>query len=187
MQTLPATETAIADDFRLLLGLLAGPGEAVGSNALGTLLRTGRDAGKQRMALQLLARAAGDELGRARLRRELGGLLVATGELAIEEDVRLTRAQLALVDNDYDAAESDARTVLERFPGSELRAAALGVLVGVDWERGRYRVAAANAAAAREALGPGRARAEFGVLWAEAFFRAGDFRSAVAAYEAALV
>lgn len=187
LQTLPATETAIADDFRLLLGLLAGPGEAVGSNALGTLLRTGRDAGKQRMALQLLARVAGDELGRARLRRELGGLLVATGELAIEEDVRLTRAQLALVDNDYDAAESDARTVLERFPGSELRAAALGVLVGVDWERGRYRVAAANAAAAREALGPGRARAEFGVLWAEAFFRAGDFRSAVAAYEAALV
>jgi tetratricopeptide (TPR) repeat protein len=186
LQTLPAAETAMADDFRLLLGLLAGPGEAVGSNALGTLLRTGRDAGKQRMALQLLARAAGDGLGRARLRRELGGLLMATGELAIEEDVRLTRAQLALVDNDYDAAESDARTVLERFPGSELRAAALGVLVSVDWERGRYRAAAANAAAAREALGPGRARAEFGVLLAEAFFRAGDFRSAAAAYEAAL-
>lgn len=186
LQTLPAAETAMADDFRLLLGLLAGPGEAVGSNALGALLRTGRDAGKQRMALQLLARAAGDGLGRARLRRELGGLLMATGELAIEEDVRLTRAQLALVDNDYDAAESDARTVLERFPGSELRAAALGVLVSVDWERGRYRAAAAHAAAAREALGPGRARAEFGVLLAEAFFRAGDFRSAAAAYEAAL-
>lgn len=186
LQSLPAAEAQVRDDFNLLLGLIAGPADAVGRNALTNLLARGQDEGKQRVALQLLVRATGDANSRDRLRQSLARLIAEPTAHPIEEDLRLVRAQLALADNLYDVAEGDARVILERFPGSELRAAALGVLVGVDWERGRFRAAAANAAAARTDLPPGQTRAELGVLLAEAFFRAGDYRSAADGFAASL-
>jgi hypothetical protein len=56
------------------------------------------------------------------------------------------------------------------------------------WEQGRYRSVADNARKARAELSAaaGQARADFGVLEAEAWFRAGDFRNAADAYAAVL-
>jgi hypothetical protein len=98
----------------------------------------------------------------------------------------LFRAQVNLADKAYGLAVGDAQALLEKFPGSPLKPAALGVLLGVAWEQRRYRLAADYATQARAALPPGQTHAQLGVLVAEAWFRAGDFRSAADAYAAVL-
>lgn len=182
----PAEERGATDDFRLLLGLIAGGGEGAGRAALAALLATGSDATKQRVALQLLARDATRPAARAQLRADLDRLIAQTPAHPILEDLLLTRAQLALQEKDYARAEDDARALLQRFPGSLLKANALGVLTSAAWEQRRYRTAADLGAKAAAELPPGEMRAQFNVLVAEAWFRAGDFRTAADAYAAAL-
>jgi tetratricopeptide (TPR) repeat protein len=74
-----------------------------------------------------------------------------------------------------------------------MKGLALGVLTGFAWEQGRYRNAANQATKAREVLPAGEARAQLGVLVAEAWFRAGlssrsatDYRNAADAYATTL-
>ena len=62
----------------------------------------------------------------------------------------------------------------------------LACCVGVAWEQGRYRMAADFAMQARAALPPGQMHGQLGVIEAEAWFRAPDFRSAADAYAAVL-
>jgi len=187
LRVLPGSETAVHDEYQLLLALIAGPRDAAGRAALTTLLRLGADPAKQRIALQILLRAGAEPAVRGHLKRTLEELLRGEGGHPIEEDLRLVRAQLARQDDQLEVAEMEARTLLDRFPGSALRPAALGVGVGGGLERGRFSAAAAHATEARADLPAGQARAELGVLQAEAFFRAGDFRSAANAYAAALI
>ncbi len=59
-------------------------------------------------------------------------------------------------------------------------------MAGSAWEQHRYRTAADYAAKAGSELPQGTVRAEFSVLVAESWFRAGDYRSAADAYAAAL-
>ncbi len=184
--TLPSEERTEADDFRLLLGLIATAEEGAGRNALENLLANGTDANKQRIALQVLAAASTRDPSRTLFRRELD-LLIGTSEPhPILEDLLLFRAQVALAEKNYQQAEDDARGLLEKFPGSQLKAHALGVLTQSAWEQKRYRNAADQATKAAAELPAGRTRAELGVLVAEAWFRAKDFRSAADAYAAAL-
>jgi tetratricopeptide (TPR) repeat protein len=93
----------------------------------------------------------------------------------------------------YARAEDDANAVLQKFPGSPLKAHAYAVLAGSAWEQRRYRTAADFGFKAGRELPAGPVRSEFSVLVAEAWFRAGvqgkdagDFRSAADAYAAAL-
>jgi len=184
---LPPEARATADDFRLLLGLIAGPGTPSGQQALTELLRTGSDREKQRIALQLLARATAQPgADRDAFHRLLDELIWAAQPHPILEDLLLLRAQMNLADKKYGLASTDANALLEKFPGSPLKPAALGVLLGVAWEQRRYRLAADYAAQARAALPPGQTHAQLGVLVAEAWFRAGDFRNAADAYAAVL-
>jgi hypothetical protein len=115
----------------------------------------------------------------------------------------LVRAQLGLVEKQVQVvekmavpetvvavnlaqAESDAKLLLAKFPASELKPAALGVLADQAWELKRFRTAADYAAQAQaESLTPD-VRAALGVMVAEAHFRAGDFDAAAKAYAAAL-
>lgn len=191
--SLPAEERAELDQTRLLLGLIAGAAEGEGRNALERLLERGSDRDKQRIALQLLARASPANPQLAGFRRQLDELIAAKTPHPILEDLLLFRAQVALasasVDNSsegYARAEDDARTLLQKYPGSPLKAHAYGVLTESAWEQHRYRTAADNAARARAEPGAGPERAALGVLVAEAWFRARDFRSAADAYAAAL-
>lgn len=199
LQALPAAELAARDDFRLLLGLVAGVRRGEGRNALERLLAGAVDPTLQRVALRLLADGAVD----AAFYRTLNDLITATPQHPILEDLLLVRAELGLVEKNLPvvpvaaAAESfvtanqaqterDAKALLEKFPGSPLKPAALAVLADLAWEMKRYRTAADYAAQARAALPPGNVRAALGVLVAEAWFLAGDFRSAEEAYAAAL-
>jgi len=177
---LPPSARAMADDFHLLLGLIAGPDTDPGRPALAELLRNGSDGTKQRIALQLLGPAA------ARPGGLLDELIGVTPPHPILEDLLLFRAQTNLMDKRYGLASTDANVLLEKFPGSTLKPAALGVLLGVAWEQRRYRLAADYAAQARAALPVGETHARLGVLVAEAWLRAGDFRNAADAYAAVL-
>ncbi|ACB73534.1 hypothetical protein [Opitutus terrae] len=206
---LPAEEKAEIDETRLLLGMIGGAAEGVGRNALERLLERGTDREKQRLALQLLASASTRPAQRTSLRRLLDTLVAAPQPHPILEDLLLYRAELALAEartgsqpDGYAQAEDDVRTLLERFPGSPLKAHAYLVLTDAAWEQNRYRTAADNAAKAREQLpvtpGTAEARARLGLLIAEAWFRAGlkadasgsngtaDFRNAADAYQAVL-
>ncbi len=179
--------SATADDFRLLLGLIAGPDTDPGLQALTELLRNGSDRTKQRIALQLLGKVAAQAgAGREAFLRLLDELVGAAQPHPIMEDLLLFRAQVNLAAKAYLLAIGDARVLLEKFPGSPLKPAALGVLLSVAWEQRRYRLAADYATQARVTLPPGQMHAQLGVLVAEAWFRAGDFRNAADAYAAVL-
>jgi TolA-binding protein len=193
LMTLPAEERGELDQTRLLLGLIAGAAEGEGRNALERLLDRGSDRDKQRIALQLLARASTRNPQLAAFRHELDELIGAKSPHPILEDLLLFRAQVALAaarsdrtSEGYAQAEDDARSLLQRFPGSPLKAHAYGVLTESAWDQHRYRTAADNAAKARAALAAGPERAALGVLVAEAWYRARDYRSAADAYAAAL-
>ena len=183
---LPRDERQFADDFRLWLGLIAGATDGVGRTALLELVAGGRDGVRQRLALRLLAQASEKNPGRGQLRAELGRWIAETPAHALQEEFYLYRANLLLGDKSYAAAEDDARALLEKFPGSPLRAEAWEVLTGAAWEQRRYRLAADSAKKAAAALPAGARRAELGVLVAEAWFRAQDFRPAADAYAAVL-
>jgi tetratricopeptide (TPR) repeat protein len=180
------TERAMADQFRLMLGLIAGERSVAGRQAFLKLLRDAQKPETQRLALQLLARGAKTAAEHELLRRDLGELIGAPAPNRIIEDLLLTRAKVALADKDYAHAEEDARALLERYPGTTLKAAALGVRLAVAWDLQRPRTAAEVITQLREMIGPGRERAELGVLLAEAFFRAEDYKNAANAYDAAL-
>lgn len=187
--TLPAEEQAERDDFQMLLGLIAGAQAGPGRQALQNLLTSGADPVKQRVALQILARASTEGEARTQFRRELDQLLASAPSHPILDDLLLVRAQLALATKDYARAETDARTLLEKFPGSRSKAEAYGVLTAAAWEQFRYRAAADLATKARDELtgeATARQRAELGVLVAEAWFRARDFPNAADAYSAVL-
>jgi tetratricopeptide (TPR) repeat protein len=186
--TLHPQERVRADDFRLLLGMIAGAGDGAGRSALVQLLENGGDPDRQRVALELLGRALSRGAGRDFFRTELDKLVARPSPHPILDDLLLARAELALGDKppEYAAAEGSAHALLDHFPGSPLKAHALGVLTRAAWEEGRFRTAADFARQARQALPPGDAKARLGVVMAESWFRAGDFRSAADAYEAAL-
>lgn len=180
---LPEGERAVREDLRLMLGLVAGADDSAGRGALEAVLAEGGEADKQRVALQVLARRVRE--GRGELR--LAGLIQRTDPPhAILEDLLLVRAELRLAAKAYAEAEADATALVQRFPNSSLRAAALGVLAQVQWELRRFRGAADYAAQARVATSDPEARAALGVLIAEAYFRAGDFTGAAGAYGVAL-
>ncbi len=186
LSVLPASERDAADQLGLMLGLIAGEGSVAGRQAFRQLLRDAQRPETQRVALQLLVRGAKTPAEREQLRRDLSELIGAPTQHPIIEDLLLARAQTALTDKAYAPAEEDARVLLERYPGSPLRASALGVRLAVAWDLKRYRTAADVIAQLRGVIPPGREHAELGVLLAEAFFRAEDYRNAADAYEAAL-
>lgn len=193
LRILPAEERSETDHFRLLIGLISGASSGVGRHELFELLTSGTDPDRQRIALQLLVRTSQEGASRTELSAKLDRLIAEAKPHPILESLLLTRAQLALGDRLYAQAEDDAHALLERFPGSPLKANAYAVLAGSAWEQYRYRTAADYAFKAGAELPAGPVRAEFSLLVAESWYRAGligkdagDFRSAADAYATAL-
>lgn len=191
LQNLPREQRLVSDEWMLLLGLIAGPADGTGRNALRNLLTVGTDRDKQRVALQLLARNAAQPNRREEFQAKLDELIGAARPHPLLEELLLFRAQLALTDRkegqaNLTRAEEDVTQLLQRFPGSQLKAFAYGVLTNAAWERGQYHNAANLAVKSREQLQAGETHARLGLLIAEAYYRASDFVSAADAYRAAL-
>lgn len=182
----PSSERNNADQLRLTFGLIAGETSDEGRRAFLQLVQEGQRLETRRIALQLLVRGASTPLDRDRLRRDLTAMIGGVAQNPVMEDLLLARAQIALQDKNYAPSEVDARALLERYPNTPLRESALGVLLSVTWDLKRYRTAADVIAQLRTMLPPGKKKSELGVLLAEAFFRAQDFRNAADAYEASL-
>jgi len=183
---LPQSEKNVADQLRLVLGLVSGEGSQAGQQAFRQLLREGQKPETQRLALQLLTRGAKTLADRDLLRRDLTDLITTPVQNPIIEDLLLVRAQTELIDKQYALAYEDARALLERYQTSTLKAAALGVQLSVAWDLKRYRLVADVIVKLREIIPESRERAELGVLLAEAFFRSEDYKNAAYAYDAAL-
>lgn len=178
-------ETAARDEWLFLIGLIAGANDNAGREALERLLANSGDPRKQRAALRLLANASRTKDRSGGFQNMLDRLIASVPPHPILDDLLLFRAQFAFAAKDYNTAENDANRLRAEFPA--LRASALGILTGVAWERGAYRAAASWASEARAQQGlPQNTRAQLGVLVAEAWFRAGDFRNASDAYGSAL-
>jgi cellulose synthase operon protein C len=199
LQALPAGEQTARDDFRLLLGLIAGPQRAEGRSALEGLLTSAGDPTLQRVALQLLARDAAD----AAFYAKLNALITAPAPHPILADLLLVRAQLALTEKripvversapvdsvttlNQAQADLDAKALLTKFPNSQLKPAALALLADLSWELKRFRTSADYAAQARVELPSGDIKASLGVMMAEAYFLAEDYEAAAVAYGTAL-
>lgn len=183
---LPQSERNVADQLRLVLGLVSGEGSIAGRQAFLQLLRDGQKPETQRLALQLLTHAAKTPADREQLTRDLTDLISLPTQSPVIEDLLLVKAQTELADKKDAAADEDARALLDRYPNSSLKAAALGVRLSVAWNLKRYRTAADVIAKLREIIPQGSERSELGVLLAEAFFRAEDYRNAAYAYDAAM-
>jgi cellulose synthase operon protein C len=186
LPAIPPSERDEIDKVRLLLGLIGGAADGTGRNALFQLLASGQDPGRQRIALQLLADASPRGTAATEFRQKIDTLIGQTPAHPVLEYLLLARAQVALTEKEYAQAESDAKQLLDQFPGSPLRVHALGVLTSSAWEQQRWRLSADYAAKARGALPAGAARAQLGVLVAEAWYRAGDYPNAAEAYAAVL-
>ncbi len=183
---LPAGERTEADQLRLLLGLIAGENSGAGRQAFRQLLRDAQRPETQQIALLLLVRAAQKNPNeRAQLIKDLGDLILL-GQHPLIDELYLARAQAYLDDKNYAAAEVDARTLVELYPGSKKKGGALLVRLAVAWDQKRYRTAADLITQLRQITEEGRLRAELGVLLAEAYFRAEDYRNAADTYAAAL-
>ncbi len=189
LRALPAADRTHSDDFRLLLGVIAGAESQVGRNALEGLLTDADTGDLQRLALQMLAAGSPREPERTQFRKLLNSLIDVPTRHPILNDLLLVRAEFALEDKDYAQAEQDAQNALSRLSRSPLEADALGLLARSAWEQRRYRSTADYATKAHAVLPPTDVRyGAFGVLVAEAWFRAGgadDFKSAADAYATA--
>jgi hypothetical protein len=207
----PAQERAAKDELHFVLGLVGDRSRnGAGRAALVQLLELGFNVQRQRQALQLLAEASRQEPERGQFRTELNRLLAGRPSPGLLEATRFFRAQLALAEGDFVRAEGEANALLKEFPASRLRLHAWTLLTQSAWEQRRYRLAADYAGKARSELAPAsppaearpaavlpssgfsdtlvpaRVLADLGVTEAEAWFRAGDYRSAADAYAAVL-
>ncbi len=187
LQALNAASRPIADEWELLIGLMAGADDGVGRSALLNLVARGVDRDKQRVALRLLMALAPESAGGVAFRARLDELIAAPDPGKVLEDLLMSRAELALRAKAYASAEADADRLLKQFPGSDHKVSALRVQASAAWAEARYRSAASFAASARAELSAGNAlRQKLGVLMAEAYFRARDFRTAADAYASVL-
>ena len=180
LRILPKQERSDADSFHLLLGVIAGASDGAGRHALIQLLTDGSDPALQRVALQLLSSGSTDGNARTEFKQTLDRLIAT--QHPILESLLLYRAQLNLDEKEYSLAEADAQMLRDKFPGSALKPYAYMVQTNSAWQQSRYRTAADDANKARADLKAGPVRSELGVLVAEAWFRARDFRSAADAY-----
>jgi hypothetical protein len=197
----PQQNRTARDEMRFFLGVLGDrQRNGAGRNALIQLLETGQSPERQRQALQLLAAASDKGAERGDYKKLLERLANAKPDHPIKETILFFRAQAALADKDYVSAERDAGALTTQFPRSPLKVHAFGLLAQSAWEQRRYRQAASHAGRAQQELAaaaaPGaaagaaarlpmfsdEARADLGVLEAEAYFRAEDYRNSADAY-----
>ena len=191
LMMLPVLERSRIDDLHFLLGMISGVNEGAGRNSLFQLLETGSDTDRQREALQLLARGMTQGFSRDILRQEVDKLIANKVAHPILDDLLLLRATLALQDSDFITAEDKAQMLLDRFPGSNLKPYALGILADTAWEQQHYRTAADYARQTKLALSEDsrniEVRKRLSAVIAEAWFRARDYRNAADAYASVIL
>lgn len=186
LRGLPAGEIAARDGFLLLTALIAGPEGGVGRTALERLVVEGRNTDWQRSGLARLHATREGPAGTASL---LGLLdtVIASPTHPVRVDALLVRARIRAERGQLADAEADATAALEGARGTLLERDALAVLAAVSWQQRRFLTAAGWLTRLRDAAVSREDRSRLNALLADAFFAAGDFGSAAAAYAAVQV
>lgn len=170
--------------LQLLRGLIAGPDTEEGRGTLRELVRAGRNREVMEIALQLLVRGRSTEDGGA-FRNFLDEMIEAADEHPLLGRMYYLRAQLALEQGDTEAAEEDARLLLEQFPGLDeiTNVYRLLAFAAVQREPPQYRRTADFLTQARNEIEDDSDRVAVNRLIGDSYFLNGDYGNAVDFYE----
>lgn len=173
------------EQLRLLKGVILGADSESGRAALKELIRSGRNREVMGIALQQLARAPGQE---ADLLQFLKVMISRTERHPLLGQMYYLRSQLALQEPDMRAiAESDARILLEQFPGlSELtKVYRILAYAALEKDPPQYRAAADFLIQLRDQSTKASELVELNRLIGDCYFLNRDYANAVDFYTAA--
>ncbi|MGZ0708236.1 hypothetical protein ACWPKO_07855 [Coraliomargarita sp. W4R53] len=173
------------EQLRLLKGIILGADSESGRAALKQLIQSGKNREAMGIALQLLARAPGQE---ADLLNFLKVMISRSEPHALLGQMYYLRSQIAMKDPSMMAlAESDARILLEQFPGLSEITNVYRLLAYAALERDppQYRAAADFLIQLRDQSKESRELVELNRLIGDCYFLNRDFANAVDFYSAA--
>jgi hypothetical protein len=173
------------EQLRLLKGIILGADSESGRAALKELIRVGRNREAMGIALQLLARTPGQD---ADLLDFLKVMITRTQPHTLLGQMLYLRSQLAMKDPEMMAiAESDARILLEQFPGLSEITNVYRLLAYAALERKppQYRAAADFLIQLRDQSKDAKELVELSRLIGDCYFLNRDFANAVDFYAAA--
>lgn len=173
------------EQLRLLKGIILGADSESGRAALKELIRSGRNREAMGIALQLLARTPDRE---ADLLEFLKVMISRTERHPLLGQMYYIRSQLAMKNPEMRAiAESDARTLLEQFPGLSEITNVYRLLAYAALERSppQYRAAADFLIQLRDQTQDTRELVELNRLIGDCYFLNRDYANAVDFYSAA--
>jgi len=177
-------EGGMREQLLLLMAQLSGPDTLRGRTALqDVLMDPGSDRHAMMNAVAMLYDAE-TSAGPDAFRSVLDAVISSYPAHPLMDELLLLRSDLALKAGRFDDSAADAQKIIDQFPASNLRHAALRTLAYIAFVRNppQYRTAASYLAQLRGELPDGSARALPGILIGDSFFLNGDFSNAAAAY-----
>ncbi len=177
-------ESGMRERLLILLAQLAGPETLRGRTALREILMNPASDRHSMMNSVAMLYSAEDAAGPDVFRSVLDAVISANPAHPLMDALLLLRADNALKAGRFDDSSADAQRIVDQFPASTLRHAALRTMAYIAFVRTppQYRTAASTLGGLRGELPDGPERAQTGVLIADCFFLNGDFANAAAAY-----
>ncbi len=171
--------------LRLLRALILGPDSSDGRFALRELVRNGQNREVMEVALQLLARA---DVAVEELSEFLSEIISRAEPHLLLGQMYYMRSQLALSRDEITMAESDARYLLEQFPGLNQITNVYHLLAyaAIQHEPPRYRIAADLLIQLRDQDLDKRRRWDLNILIGDCYFLNEDYSNAADFYRSVL-
>lgn len=185
LQNLHYDQIEEAHSIRLLIALIAGPNSTRGEEALKKLLLEEKSKDTLSTALTMLAQAKLKQKDYTGLYDFLSQLIgTSKDQHPIIDQIYILRAQVALLNNNTHVAEKDATYLLETFPGSEFKEAALYLLAFVNWSSNppKYRNSANYLTQLLQGCTTDKTEINYLSLIGDCYFLNSDFSNASAAY-----
>lgn len=181
-------ELGLRSEFLLLMGRVAGPQSPRGRLALTQLINDGLDEEAMKTAFAMLTQQGPELLDRTTLMRDLDAWLDEDPPHPLAARMRTFKAYLLILNGRLDAAEEQARLLLNEYPESAFAPFSLRLLAQISWSQSppRYRTAADYLNQLRDTLPDAESRSLNGIRIGDCFFLNADYRSASDAYAAAL-
>ena len=184
---LPSEYLDEGNQLLILIGFLSGSDSEKGLRSLQEVLKRKGSSQYQKLALDLLATAQQEKKPGA-LHTFLNTLLEDPEGHPLMDELLLLRAEWFLGQGNLEAATTDAKALLERFPGSALKPDALRLLAYLAWRHDppQYRIEADYLNQLKAALEDPKKKAHLSVLVADCYFLNEDYELASDMYGSAL-
>ncbi|MBN1403980.1 MAG: tetratricopeptide repeat protein [Opitutales bacterium] len=177
-------EGGMREELLMLVGIVAGPQSSRGRVALQQVLMNS-EAPRNLLenALAMLASGGESENGSS-LREIIDTVISRDASHPLMDELLLMRSDLSVREGRLEEAAADAQRIIDQFPASALRHAALRTLAYLSYVRTppQYRTSASYLSQLRSELPDGTERAKTGLLIADCFFLNGDYANAASVY-----